>query len=722
MRVAIVHYHLDPGGVTTVIRAACSALTGAGISHVILTGSANESLPGHRTVPGLGYLADADTLSAAELTSRLRMTACEALGAVPDVWHFHNHSLGKNCLVPLVISRLAMENEAIVLQIHDLAEQGRPGNYPLVAGIPDLYPFSSRICYAFLNSRDTATFTAAGLPAENALILPNPIAVGSPAAPISGEPLLLAPVRGIRRKNLGELVLLSVLAPPGTRIAVSRAPENPLALPIHNHWRDFAIKHRLPIGFSVVDQFAPASGAATTFESWIHHATHFVTTSVSEGFGLTFLESIANGKPLVGRNLPHLTRDHARHGIRTGRFYDSILIPIEWVDLTLLRDHLTIDMERDHRLYQRRLTQQMIETALASLVRDGQIDFGNLPEPLQQGIIERLANPSERSVPVILSGIENEPATNWLAATLAERSPSASPEQLAPYSLESYQKSISSLYARLSEAPTSTVSYVPPNEILTSHLRPENFHFLLSSLRPDSAPKRRYRAAIFDIYGTLLIAPAGGVKPDPLNDPVLRDVLRNFGYEAPASPSADLHRAILRHHAEAVIPYPEVDVRKLWREILGLGDDVEMTYLVQAIEEAWHPAKPMPSAGNFVSRLARSGISLGLLSNAQCNTLPSLGPIVDLFAPELTLLSYQHGMSKPSPELFSILCDRLAGRGISPEETLFIGNDPVKDILPAAHAGFRTALFIGHPDSIRSGDCVPDHTFSRWSELLEAIL
>jgi FMN phosphatase YigB (HAD superfamily) len=64
-----------------------------------------------------------------------------------------------------------------------------------------------------------------------------------------------------------------------------------------------------------------------------------------------------------------------------------------------------------------------------------------------------------------------------------------------------------------------------------------------------------------------------------------------------------------------------------------------------------------------------------------------------------------------------MLSDRLAGRGISPAETLYIGNDPLQDIVTAAACGFKTALFTGHPDSIRPGECHPDHEFSHWPGL-----
>ena len=306
---------------------------------------------------------------------------------------------------------------------------------------------------------------------------------------------------------------------------------------------------------------------------------------------------------------------------------------------------------------------------------------------------------------------------DWLAAVIADRTPTATPTQLAPYSPDEYRKSLTALYQNLARQPAGPVRHLPADEILTAHLGPGSFHFLLSSLKPAAAAPKSYRAVIFDIYGTLLVAAPGGVKPDPLADPVLRDILRQFGHQPPLSPSSDLHAAVLRHHAAAGIPYPEVDLRALWREILSLEPGTDTSPLVAAIEAAWHPATPMPGAENLIQRLSRSGISLGLLSNAQSNTLASLRGVADLFAPELTLLSYQHGLAKPSPELFQILIDRLAGRGITPAETLFIGNDPLQDIVPAAAAGFQTALFTGHPDSLRPGDCHPDHRFQSWPEL-----
>lgn len=717
MRVAIVHYHLGLGGVTRVIQSTSQELKAAGISHVVLaSGDAPPELP-FCPIAGLGYLGPPEEMTAEILLGTMRCAAADALGGQPDVWHFHNHSLGKNHLIAEVVALLADAGEAIVLQIHDLAENGRPQNYPVITGCQRLYPFSARIRYVFLNSRDLGIFTQVGLPDVNAELLPNPVSFPTEVARNdSSQAIVFAPVRGIRRKNLGELVLLAALSPLGTHFAISRAPQNAVSLPVHDNWRKFTVKHRLPITFDVVDHFTPAPDASANFDSWIRHATHFVSTSVEEGFGLTFMEAIAHSKPLFGRNLPHITREHIRHGIRSGQLYDRISIPLDWIDLTILEEHLTITLERSHRLYGRSLSSFQIAETLKWLVDDRMVDFGNLPEPLQQGAIERLSEKANRRVPLVQTGEILQPLEDWLAATIANRIPAAKPDQLLAYSPETYGKHLIALYGKITLQPAGSVRHLPTDEILTAHLAPENFHFLLSALEPIPAPVK-FRAVIFDIYGTLLIAPSGGVKPDPLTDPLLREILRNAGHEPPKSPSTALYDAVLRHHATAAVAFPEIDLRTLWREILSLEPGSEVNELVEELETAWHPARLMPGAEKLVGKLARNFISLGLLSNAQSNTLASLGGMADLFAPELTILSYQHGVAKPAPELFQLLRDRLEGRKIAANETLYIGNDPLHDIVPAAAAGFRTALFTGHPDSLRPGECEPDHVLTSWADL-----
>lgn len=711
MTVAIVHYHLRTGGVTTVIARTSRALTRAGIRHVILSGEAPEESQDDLPVVVIPELAYRKTQTSTPLAALLRDAAAKALRQAPDLWHFHNHSLGKNPSLPATVAELALSGEHLLLQIHDLAETGRPHNY---RSIPDkrlLYPVSPKIRYAFLNQRDLGLFIEAGLPPENASLLVNPVEPEPLAAEPSPTPLVFAPVRGIRRKNLGELLLLSAIAPQGIRFAISRAPRDPDALAIHQTWREFSKRHRLPTDFDASNKQAPRFGADTSFESWIRHSTHIVSTSVEEGFGLPFLEAIAWRKPLIGRKLPVTGNLHA------GNLYDKLLVPADWVEIPLLKDQLKNALERNFRAYGRKLPATHQAAVLASLQLGGWFDFGNLAEPLQQGVIERLHTPSNRKIPLVeIDGIR-EPAADWLERALSDRNPSDT--DLLPFSASALVESIKAIHSDLEAASAEEPSFLRAEPLLEKFLTSSAFHFLLSTPPARATHGFPFRAVIFDIYGTLLITPSGGVKPDPEADAKLRAVIRHFGYEPPDSPSSAIHAAVASHHTSSGVPYPEVDLRVLWREVLAIEPGAETTALVTAIEDAWHPAKPMPAMEECIRQLARSGVSLGLLSNAQCNTLPSMGGIADLFAPELTVLSYQQGIAKPSPELFQTMADRLAGRGIRPHETLYIGNDPLHDIVPASHAGFQTALFAGHPDSLRPGACSPDFTIHNWDNLLD---
>ena len=63
--------------------------------------------------------------------------------------------------------------------------------------------------------------------------------------------------------------------------------------------------------------------------------------------------------------------------------------------------------------------------------------------------------------------------------------------------------------------------------------------------------------------------------------------------------------------------------------------------------------------------------------------------------------SYRWGEAKPGDGLYRHAEAGLAERGIPPHETLYVGNDMLKDIMPAARRGFRTAHFAGDQRSLR---------------------
>lgn len=182
MKIAIVHYHLRPGGVTRVITNALQALEDSQIQCCVLTGEVHDSFSyPHlvRQVDALGY-SDRPLEDPQETITRLRIAAEAVLGGPPDLWHIHNHSLGKNPTYHKVTAELARQGERLLLQIHDFAEDGRPGNYQLLrlAGADlneSLYPLGSHVHYGLLNGRDYELLRAAG--ADEAFLhsLPNSV-------------------------------------------------------------------------------------------------------------------------------------------------------------------------------------------------------------------------------------------------------------------------------------------------------------------------------------------------------------------------------------------------------------------------------------------------------------------------------------------------------------------------------------------------------------------
>ena len=105
------------------------------------------------------------------------------------------------------------------------------------------------------------------------------------------------------------------------------------------------------------------------------------------------------------------------------------------------------------------------------------------------------------------------------------------------------------------------------------------------------------------------------------------------------------------------------------------------------------------AAAAVVRRAAAAGWPLGLASNAQAYTRVELaaalgehGLAVDLFAPDLCYLSYEHGFNKPDPHVFRLLATRLRLRGIDPADALMVGDRIDNDIEPARAQGFQSWL------------------------------
>jgi len=259
----------------------------------------------------------------------------------------------------------------------------------------------------------------------------------------------------------------------------------------------------------------------------------------------------------------------------------------------------------------------------------------------------------------------------------------------------------------------------------------ELLHTLCKPLAPEptGVPPRlrvvgRIRAVLFDVYGTLLISGAGevgthGSAADPAQ--AFKDALKLCSMPEVSARQAEEVAGILRESIEAFharlraqgCSFPEVDILRVWREVFR-----RLSYPVQpevgvlrrfafCYECLINPVWPMPQMQEVLRTLKESGRTLGIVSNAQFFTPICLEAFLGCplgragFEPDLLAWSYRYLEAKPSPELFKPVLAALKRRGITPHETLYVGNDMLNDIKPAAALACRTALFAGDRRSYR---------------------
>jgi len=280
---------------------------------------------------------------------------------------------------------------------------------------------------------------------------------------------------------------------------------------------------------------------------------------------------------------------------------------------------------------------------------------------------------------------------------------------------------------------------------LTSPLAPKP-----TGIDPELARLSDIHAVVFDVYGTLVISASGdiGVSQQQHTPDLARAALAATGVDTASLP-ADLDgpaalRAIIeashqRSRAQGV-EYPEVDILAIWRELLeanGLDlDEGTIRRIALEYELRSNPVWPMPGLREVIAELARRGLVLGIVSNAQFYTPLMLHAFLGMdiahagFDLQCSAWSYREGVAKPSTRIYEpVIAGLSSGHGIAPNQALYIGNDRRNDIWPAAELGFRTALFAGdarslrqHHDDTRLAGVEPDRILTDLMQITDALI
>ena len=365
--------------------------------------------------------------------------------------------------------------------MHDFAEDGRPENYRGLRLHEKLYPLAPQIRYLTINSRDLFLLRSAGVPPLQSSLLPNAVI----APPTSGSEthsgpdsaLALYPVRGIRRKNLGEFCLLSGVATGDASFALALPPQNTRWTSIYERWADTARKLGLPVRMGVIGRLSPHSGTDCSFPNWLGCSTHLITTSIAEGFGLTFLEAAALEKPLLGRDLPEITSDFKGCDSTLRLLYNELLIPRNWVDERRLHELLHNHLDHLYDCSGEPLSDDLVTQTFEALAREKHLDFGNLPEEIQLELLPRaLDNPGDV---LARKGESTLPIREWLGKALNAQSPEIAPD-LSPWAPETYVRTYQSIYREITTCQARRPDWLDRRQLLGKFLTPGRFHFLRS--------------------------------------------------------------------------------------------------------------------------------------------------------------------------------------------------------------------------------------------------
>jgi len=462
MKIAFLHYHLKTGGVTTVLQQQIKAVPPA-CEVLLLTGEQPESTGSIETrcIPGIGY----------DTTEHIRInpekTAHAVARAISDYWpdgcdilHVHNPTLAKNKNFLKILKALQARGITLFLQIHDFAEDGRPQAY----FHNEAYPADCH--YGVINSRDYNILLKCGLKPEGLHRVFNAITPLPRSSRDSTADHVLYPVRAIRRKNIGEALLLSLFLSHGDSLQITLPPNSPMDWASYNGWKHFAKMNELSVGFE--------AGRQHDFSDLVRHARFLITTSITEGFGFTFLEPWTADKLLWGRRLPDICHDFEKAGINLNHLYSRILIPLEWIDSKAFSTRWKTAFRTVCRGFDFHSCDNHIRKALAAVMSGNRIDFGLLDEKFQWQVLSKIIKdkPARREL-IRINPFLTEPGYVKNPDELIRKNRAA---VLDTYNEAGYTENLLGVYQKIIEKPVT--HRINRQLLLHCFLQPDRFSLL----------------------------------------------------------------------------------------------------------------------------------------------------------------------------------------------------------------------------------------------------
>ncbi|MCJ7540421.1 MAG: hypothetical protein MUO88_12235 [Desulfobacterales bacterium] len=383
LKIAFIHYHLKTGGVTTVLKQQVESIRDT-CDLLVLSGDPPESpFPCDVVhIPELGYDISGRNLMEPE---RVATAIIEAIHLKwnngCDLVHVHNPTLKKNANFLKILNVLKERGLKLFLQIHDFAEDGRPLSYFAEE------EYIENCHYGVINSRDYNILLKTGLKKDGLHKIFNTITpFHFNTKDIILKNHILYPIRAIRRKNIGEAILLSLFFKKSAPLVITLPPNSPADINSYENWKTFVIENDLNVIFE--------AGLTHEFSDLVLSSDFLITTSITEGFGFSFLEPWTAEKYLWGRILPDICQDFEQNSIRLNHLYTRLDVPMDWVDNDMLFCTWKLSIQKVSALFGATIDDISIKTAYEKATTNDVIDFGLLNEPFQEKIISTVLSGS----------------------------------------------------------------------------------------------------------------------------------------------------------------------------------------------------------------------------------------------------------------------------------------------------------------------------------------
>lgn len=284
--------------------------------------------------------------------------------------------------------------------------------------------------------------------------------------------------------------------------------------------------------------------------------------------------------------------------------------------------------------------------------------------------------------------------------------------------------------------------------------------------RPHLIPLPEVRAVTWSLYGTLVAIGGGDLyfehPQEFIMNLALEKTIQEFNMwgsmtRKPGPPAAYLRPIYADLVAEqsrlsrSGRKYPEVCAERVWEGVIkkllqkdyrfDAGFYGSLNEFSAKVAYFFHASLQGTSchagAAGALRTVQSRGLAQGLIANAQCFSLIQLQRGLDrqdpvrvdeVIDPGFSALSFRVGVRKPSEKLFQHALERLAARGITPDQVLHVGTRISDDVVPARRLGMRTGLFAGDasaleatPEQLKARASRPDVLLTELEQIAEVL-